>query len=444
MLAKLLAERDAIRKHRPATGGRSEPHRFGIPRVARKSDAGEAAGRPATRPDILVGVGGVRIAIAPILLGGLRPELKPRRHAPPRREARVGLREIDLILGEHRTIARARVDKIAKVGEITSGGLGELPVLFRRRSADDRELEPRQRVRGDIHRATPDHGFVLIRRDRVVQRSVDDQAASGKLKLRRERARARDLVRVIGGERDGAAAVRDAEIRQAIAQHGRAVRGGDGHAAVVEESVIPVIHRAEREHQRGRGLEVHGERRREALGEFGLLHETIARKNIRPCVRRRRRRVVVRGHPLLQRILIGLADVQDHAEAVAEKDVGILEDAAGPEFARLRITRPVARAETEAIGVGHEIGLPTDAPALPLEGALALQIDRARGSVGIHLRAAGEVHLDPIDAVDRHLVEAERTRPASEALRPIAARHLETVHTHADVLRVHAAQAGAA
>ena len=44
-----------------------------------------------------------------------------------------------------------------------------------------------------------------------------------------------------------------------------------------------------------------------------------------------------------------------HAEAVAEKDVGILEDAAGPEFARLRITRPVARAETEAIGRGEDV-----------------------------------------------------------------------------------------
>ena len=81
---------------------------------------------------------------------------------------------------------------------------------------------------------------------------------------------------------------------------------------------------------------------------------------------------------------------------------------------------------------------------LAFEAALRLEIDRARGRVGVLVGAGGVVDLAAVEAVDGDLVEAERACGAAERLRAAGARGRHAVGAHADVLRVEAAEARAA
>src|SRR5690606_22374104 len=70
-----------------------------------------------------------------------------------------------------------------------------------------------------------------------------------------------------------------------------------------------------------------------------------------------------------------------------------------------------------------------DAPALAIEGALRLDIDRARGRVRIDIGADRLRYLDRVDRTERQLFEAEGARARGPGHR-IDARQADAVQRH--------------
>ena len=217
--------------------------------------------------------------------------------------------------------------------------------------------------------------------------------------------------------------------------------GADRPIAIVERRVVHVVARAQRERQVVGRLEIEvdqqgvAERRLEAvlpvhLGHGGNLGGVVGGVGVE--------RPGEVGDDLLLDVGAGVVERGDDAEAAAEERIRKLERAAGQRLVVLFVVPADRLAEGEGVFVQREVGAVLDAPALLVECALALHVDRTCQAVGRLVGERGLVQLDGVGGGERDLLELEA---AAGRDAKVGRRHGIAVDRDAGVLGGEAADA---
>ena len=113
-------------------------------------------------------------------------------------------------------------------------------------------------------------------------------------------------------------------------------------------------------------------------------------------------------------------------------------------FPREAVVGAVGFLEIETRGEGREVGLRRHPATGAVEGALGLQIDRARGRVGVDVGADRLRHLDGLHAGERNLFEGKRAGVAGRALVGVGTAEGNAVQRDLRVFGIEAAEANGA
>ena len=105
---------------------------------------------------------------------------------------------------------------------------------------------------------------------------------------------------------------------------------------------------------------------------------------------------------------------------------------------------PERFSSVQRFGVGHDVGLPGDAAADAVEGALGAEVDGAGGGVGIDIGADGLVDLDGFHRVEGGHLHGEGAGGTGGGVVGIGAGEGDAVHGDGGVLGAEAAEADGA
>ncbi|MNX90834.1 hypothetical protein D3C86_1228990 [compost metagenome] len=187
--------------------------------------------------------------------------------------------------------------------------------------------------------------------------------------------------------------------------------------------------------------EIYVQRRRSARNLARSHGRLDAVDRQRRGVRRRLHIVSAERDLLLLGVHVGHAGRGHDPQATTEEDIGILDLRIGQEalIAVAPLRRSGAATVVPLVRMGGRADLGHDPAPTTVEGALGADIDGARGSVGVDIGADGLGYFDRVQAAQRHLFEAERTRRACAVI-GVGRGQIDPVQRHSRIGRRHAPQ----